>query len=177
MKQISMSLTALQSALHLLNCPGACLLPQPVYTADEGAAAFLRGRDELCENGWVALDFDGKVSSSREFARLTYDIVYAAAAMRLELPDKTQWYLRGPTEMLFIEQKQESVYLERRGGRTLMPWLRETVLTAVTGTLTTLRMEKTRQILLEQSAEGSRERAQELVKHLALFFGKEEDNA
>jgi hypothetical protein len=177
MKQISMSLTALQSALHLLNCSGTCLLPQPGYTADESAEAFLRGRDELCENGWAELDFDGKVSSSREFARLTYDIVYAEAAMRLELPDKTQWYLRAPTEMLFIEQKHESMFLERRSGRSLLPWIRETVLTAVAGTLTTLRMEKTRQILLEQSQEGSQERAQELVKHLALFFGKEGDNA
>lgn len=177
MKCAAMSEMAFQATLHLLNRSGAYLLPKSTHAVDKETDAFLLGRDELCTRGWAELDFDGKVIPSKEYARLIYDIAHAEASLRLESPDQAQWYLLAPTEMLFIEQAGDSFRLERRKGQTLMPWLRENALAVVEGTLTTLRSDQTRNALLGQFEPDSQSRATEIVKHLSLFFGREEDHA
>lgn len=177
MKSVSLSGAAFQSTLHLLKRSGAHLLPKGNPVAAQETDAFLTGRDELCRQGWAELDFDGKITPSRDYARLIYGIAHAEASMRLELTCGTQWYLLAPTEMLFVEQTGDTFRLERRKGQTLMPWLRKTALTVERGTLTTLRGRQTRSALLGQFDPGSGNRATELVKHLSLFFGREEYHA
>lgn len=177
MKYIAMSRTAMRATLHLIDRSGACLLPRADYGAGRGADDFLAGREELCRNSWAELDFDGKIAPSPEFARLIYDIAWAEAAMRLELPGKTQWYLLAPVEMLFLELEGELFRLERRPGKTLMPWVRQTLLAATKGSLTTQRNGRRRQTDLFRTKPGGEERAQELVQHLRMYFGKEANDA
>lgn len=177
MKTCTMSRPAFLATLHLLQCSGAFLLPQARYSADTGAAAFLAGREELCQNGWAELDFDGSLCSDRAFARLTYDITHAQAVMRLTLAESTQWCLLAPTELLLIEQNGDRFQLERRKSSTLVPWLRETALAVPHGELTTLREQKSRSAALDVYAPGSEARAREIVEHLAVFFAKETENA
>ena len=119
------------------------------------------------------MDFDGKILPSPEFSRLIYDISHAEAALRLTQRDKTQWYLLAPTEMLFVEQREDSFCLERRKGTTLLPWVRENLLPAQEGTLASRRGERSLLSELDAVRAGSKFRAQELADHLAVYFGKE----
>ncbi len=177
MQKITMSLDAFEATLQLLGCAGKHLLPGMSATGAEQTDSFLRGREELCINGWAEMDFDGKVSPSREFARLIYAISHAQGAICLELPEKTQWYLRTPVEMLKIQQEKNMITLERQGGRVFLPWIRETVLPAPEGTITTLQKEQICKTSLSEFPASSELRGRELVKHLSLFFGKEGDDA
>lgn len=173
MNELFMSSTAFSATLHLLNVPGTCMLPKP----ENHTETFLQGRNELCEKGLAELDFDGKITPDRSFARLLYDISNAVSAIRLERPGATLWYLLAPTEMLFIGLEKETVHLQRRKATTLLPWIREMVLPVKSGILTTVRAQKTRQAFAEEYLSEDMAWAKEIVKHLALFFGKEEKNA
>lgn len=177
MQKITMSMEAFEATLQLLGCSGKHLLPDISATGAEQTDAFLCGREELCKNGWAEMDFDGKISPSREFARLIYATSHDQGVIYLELPEKNQWCLRTPVEMLWIQQEKKTVTLERQGGRAFLPWIRETVLPAPEGTITTLQKEEIRKASLAQFPASSELRARELVRHLSLFFGKEEDNA
>lgn len=176
-KVFSMSRNAFQAVLHLLGTESPTFLPRPVYSADRGADTFLAGRNELCEMDLAELDFDGHITPSPGFARLLYDITHAEAAIRLEQPDRICWYLLAPTEMLYVEQEGDRVQLERRRAVSLLPWVRETLLPAQKGTLTTQRAGQNKQLALELQRAGNEARAQELAQHLALFFGKEGEHA
>ena len=169
----SMSRNAFQAALHLLGADGSRYLPGPVYSADRGADAFLSGRNELCEMDLAELDFDGRISPTPAFARLLYDITHAEAAIKLEQPDRICWYLLAPAEMLYVEQEGDRIRLERRRAVSLLPWVRETLLPARAGMLTTQRGERIRKTELTPSSVGEELRAKELTGHLAVFFGKE----
>ena len=169
----SMSRNAFQATLHLLGADGARYLPGPVYSADRGADTFLAGRNELCQMNLVELDFDGRISPTPSFARLLYDITHAEAAIKLEQPDRIRWYLLAPTEMLYVEQEGYCVRLERRRAVSLLPWVRETLLPAQGGWLTTQRGERIRKTELTPSSAGEELRAKELTGHLAVFFGRE----
>ena len=169
----SVSRDAFQAALHLLGKENSPFLPQPFYSAGRGADTFLAGRNELCEMGLAELDFDGRISPTPAFARLLYDITHAEAAIKLEQPDRICWYLLAPTEMLYVEQEGDRVRLERRRAVSLLPWVREILLPAQAGTLTTQRGERLRKTELTPSSAGEEPRAKELTGHLAVFFGKE----
>ena len=167
MKNVTMTPSAFRAVLHLLGCEGKHLLPRL-----SGAEEFIAGREEICKNGWAELDFDGSLLPRSDFARLIYDLSHAEAALRLELPESTCWMLRAPTEMLYIEQKGETVRLERRKGREFLPWVREVLMPASAGILTTAHAERTHSSELSDTEKESRPRAEVLAKHLALFFGK-----
>lgn len=177
MKQFAMSRAALRATLHLMDRSGTCLLPDVDYGGGTGADDFLVGREELCRKGWAELDFDGKLVPSPEYARLIYDIAWAQATMRLELPKTIQWYLLAPTEMLFLELEGEQFRLERRAGKTLIPWMRQTLLPAVEGILTTQRKRQQRQSDLSGTKPGGEERIRELTQHLGTYFGQEAQDA
>lgn len=177
MEQIRMSQTAFQAALHLLNCAGKTLLPQERYVADRGADAFLVGRDELCRRGWVELDFDGSLLPAQPFIRMVYGLSHIVGAVRLEQKGCTQWYLRTPVELLFLERRADDVLLERRRGSTVMRWMRDEVLLVQDGCLTTQSEDKQLRTELSGSEAGGRSRAEELAKHLCLFFGTEGEHA
>lgn len=167
MDRISMTASAFGAVLHLLGCEGKHLLPH-----NKNVETFLVGREELCRNGWAALDFDGSLLPTAPFARLIYDLAHAEAALRLELPESTCWMLRAPTEMLYIEQQGETVWLERRKGVTFMPWVREMLMRTDAGTLTTVLAERSHTSELSDTEKESRPRAEDVAKHLVLFFGK-----
>lgn len=169
MRKIAMSSSAFGAVLHLLGCEGKHLLPRT-----ENVEAFLSGREELCKNGWAQLDFDSSLLPEPAFARLIYDISHAEAALRFVREAQTIWVLLAPTELLYIEQTGEEVYLERRKAAFLFPWVREVLMPAKDGRLTTQRNEDVRNSALEDAQAGSRERAEMLACHLALFFDKEE---
>ena len=168
MKKISITSAAFGAVLHLLGCEGKYLLPR-----NANVETFLQGREEMCRNGWAQLDFDGSLLPEAPFARLLYDISHACAVLRLESGESTCWMVRAPTEMLYIERQGDVFVLERRKGVTFMPWVREVLLPAAEGRLTTQGPDgKKKTASLAAYAPGSRGRAEELAKHLAMFFGK-----
>lgn len=167
MKNVTMTPSAFRAVLHLLGCGGKHLLP-----CLSGAEDFIAGREVLCQNGWAELDFDGSLLPRSDFSRLIYDFSHAEAALQLELTESTCWMLRAPTEMLYIEQKGETVRLERRKGRDFLPWVREVLMLASAGTLTTAHAEASHTSELSDTEKESRPRAEVLAKHLALFFAK-----
>ena len=168
MRQISMSRTAFEAVLHLLRCGGKNLLPK----AERGVDMFLRGRDELCQSGWCELDFDGSLMPEPDFMRMIYALAHPSAVVRLEQTGKTQWVLYTPVELLFVTQTGESVCLARNSKKTLLPWMRESVMSARDGCLTTRRDGTQRRTELSGS---DPKRAEELAGHLCLFYGKEEN--
>ena len=168
MKTITMTAAAFRAVLHLLGCEGAHLLPRL-----SGAEDFITGREALCKNGWAELDFDGSLLPRPDFARMIYGIAHAEAALRWEMPDRTIWMLRAPTEMLYIEQAGEQVCMERRKGRSFLPWVQQVLHPATGGTLTTVCGERQRTSDLSETEGESRPRAEVLASHLVLFFGKE----
>lgn len=169
MRKITMSSAAFGAVLHLLGRAGKYLLPQ-----QKNVENFLAGREELCKNGWAQLDFDSSLLPESAFARLIYDISHAEAVLRFNQEAQTIWVLLAPTEMLYIEQNGEEVRLERRKAAFLFPWVREILMPAKNGQLTTQRKEDVRNSTLEDVQAESRERAEMLACHLALFFDKEE---
>ena len=119
----------------------------------------------------------GSINPSPIFARLLYDIVRAEAVIKLQQSDRIFWYLLAPTEMLFVEQVGEQVQLERRKATSLLPWIRQILLPAQTGTLTTQRGDRILKTEWICSEAGGENRARELTGHLAVFFGKEKVHA
>lgn len=168
MKNITMTPAAFRAVLHLLGCEEKHLLPR-LSEAEE----YIAGREVLCKNGWAELDLDGSLLPRPDFARLIYDISHAEAALRWEVPHRTLWMLRAPTEMLYIEQEGGQVRMERRTGRSFLPWVRQVLQPAASGTLTTVFGQQRQRSDLSETEKESRSRAEVLAQHLVLFFGKE----
>lgn len=171
MTVLTMSTAAFGATLHLLGCEGRCLLPR-----NENAETFLAGREELCRNGWAELDFDGSLLPDPVFARRICGLKGCTAAMQLVQDGKTCWLLYTPVEGLLIEQVGETVRLQQLRNNDALQWMRDVVLPAAEGRLITQGPDgKKKSTSLAAYAAGSRQRAEQLARHLCLFYGKEEN--
>lgn len=187
-KTIIMSRDAFMALLTLYQCGGKHLLPEGFKTGNEAMRQFLKGRQELCENGLAELDFDGKVYPTREFARFSYTIPRTLSVMHFQHGASCQetqskfcvqeWYLRGPIELMRITETDEGFTLTISSVDDLLTWVKENLYaTSCEGRLHTQSRQGSLEAELSMTKPGRKERVHILAGHMCLYFEKEKEHA
>ena len=170
---ITMSEKAFGALMELYGCSGTHQLPKNPDKGNEAMKKFLAGREELCEKGWAELDFDGSLHPTAWFARMTYTLPRCTASMCFQVDDIREWYLRGPIELLHIEQSAEGYILSRCGTDELVAWVKRTLYQAEVGCLITEQGVEKLETEFVMNEKGQKSRSDELVKHMCMYFEKE----
>ena len=82
---------------------GKWFLPQ----ASGGPGEWNRLRKELEQSGLARQGFDGKLHPIPKFSRMLYNLGHVEAALLLEREEGRRLYLRGPVDVLVLEQERE----------------------------------------------------------------------
>jgi len=176
-KTITMSEDAFLSMLELLHCAGKYQFPKYPDAGNESMQKFLKGRDELCENGWAELDFDGKICPTAWFARVIFPLVHTCSVMSFMADAHCEWFFQGPMEQLHITRKEGVYTLTQCGTDELFAWLKDTLYKAETGVLTTYYKERVESLELTEDTLQTKQRADQLARHMCIYFEKETANA
>jgi hypothetical protein len=174
---ITMSENAFLSMLELLNCAGKYQFPKYPETSNEVMQQFLKGREELCENGWAELDFDGKICPTAWFARMIFALTNVRSSMSYMKDEHCEWFFQGPMEQLHITRKESIYTLTQCGTDELLVWLKDTLYKAERGVLTTYYKDREESLELTKATEGTKQRADQLARHMCIYFEKETANA
>lgn len=174
---MTMSEDAFIAMLELLHCTGKHQLPVNPDKGCEAMRKFIRGRDELCEKGWAELDFDGKVCPTAGFARMIYTIPRVISGMCLKTDGNTEWYLRGPIELLHIRKAGREYILTQCGTDELLAWMRDILYTVEKGSITTWCGRCTEELQMTDIPPRTKARADELAKHMCVYYEKEISHA
>lgn len=172
MKRIETSQAGFFALINLLRCKELFCNEEAAGT-DDNAQLYLKGRNELCEKGYIELSFDGTVSQSREFERFAYSIKNTQACVGFALGGDCLYYLLAPTEFVRIEKKEAAYILERCTRPQLPEFIKESVFSASSGSVVTTRGEEKKELRIEDTDPCSEDRARALAEHMCLFFGKE----
>lgn len=95
------------TALAKLSCDGRWFLPRWTKEYQLSADAYLTLRDQWEKDGIAVLDFDGELHLTRRFARASYNITKARAALCHKKEDFEQIFLLGPVDVLSLRRKDE----------------------------------------------------------------------
>ena len=179
---ITLSHSAVTQLVHTLQLSGRWLLPCEVPPS---AQDFLRARSEWEQAGLAELDFDGSLHPQPVFARMLYNLTHAGGAMRLcDADERTLLYIRGPVDLLRLQQTGGAWTLALRPSSEVYHWAKEYLLTATCGHLSTEGIRDgapcTLQAELSQELVSGDSRIPLLNEHLLLFYRetrKEEANA
>lgn len=176
-KTITMSEAAFLSMLELLHCAGKYQFPKYPETGNESMQKFLKGRAELCENGWAELDFDGKICPTAWFARMIFALSNTRSVMCYATDVHCEWFFQGPMEQLHITKSESTYSLTQRGTDELFVWLKDTLYKAETGVLSTYYKERVESLEFTKATQLTKQRADQLARHMCIYFEKETANA
>ena len=176
-KMITMSEDAFLSTLELLNCAGKYQFPKFADVSNESMQRFLKGREELCEKGWAELDFDGKICPTAWFARMIFALSNMRSSMCYMVDKDCEWYFQGPMEQLHITKSESTYTLTQCGTDELFVWLKDTLYKAETGVLTTYCKERVESLEFIKATQETKQRADQLARHMCIYFEKETANA
>ena len=174
---ITMNENAFIAMTELLNCAGKYQLPKYSEANKESMQKFLKGREELCEKGWAELDFDGKICPTAWFARVIFALSHARSVMCFTAEGHQEWFFQGPKEQLHVTPKDDIYTLTQCGTDELFAWLKGTLYEAETGILTTYCKGHTEISEFSKTVQKTKQRADQLARHMCMYFEKETGHA
>jgi len=150
---------------------GTWLLPQwtkkIALTSDE----YLDVRDRWEQNDMVVLDFDGLLHPTRKLARMMHNVKHARSVMKFEGSKRTQYYILGPVDILYLEKDGDFWFMTLCGAAGCRRFVEETLKQETEGLLVTMTLdEEGKPMERKCRLDGSEEQKCALQEHMDLFY-------
>lgn len=150
---------------------GSWLLPQwtkkIALTSDE----YLDVRDRWESNDMVVLDFDGLLHPTRKLARMMYNVKKARSAMKFENEKRTQYYILGPVDILYLEKDGDFWSMTLVSAAGCRRFVMESLKQETDGLLVTMTLdEEGNPIEKKWQLDGSEEQESVFSEHMDLFY-------
>ena len=150
---------------------GTWLLPQwtkkIALTSDE----YLDVRDRWEQNDMVVLDFDGLLHPTRKLARMMHNVKNARSAMKFEGRKRTQYYILGPVDILYLEKDGDFWFMTLCDASGCKRFAAETLKKETEGRLITMTLDEAgNPIEKTWELEDCEERESILREHMDLFY-------
>ena len=175
MQLLEMPVNGYYFFLKSIPCEEPLLQPRHTVRGDNAAEEYGKARDMWLQQGWAELDFDGTLRVFQDFGRLQYDLTHMDAVLRWERPSATEYFIKGPVDLLHAVEAGGTVRLAREKNVFLLRYLRQGDDKKLEGTLAVKRMSdgKTKSGALSLTAEETE--PDDLTEYLALFYGEGND--
>lgn len=150
---------------------GTWLLPgwtkKYALTADE----YLDVRDHWEQNDMVVLDFDGLLHPTRKLARMMHNVKHARSAMKFEGSKRTQYYILGPVDILYLEKDEDFWSMTLCGAAECRRFVMESLKNEKEGLLVTMTLDEDGEPMKKMwQLDGSEEQEDVLREHVELFY-------